>query len=124
MRYIVGLDFGTHQTKVCIEDTLNRHQFQYEFLEFPNVPMGSEATLFPSIVQINKDETVSYGFINPTLAKVIANEDCLPPVLKEIPEPMYESLPIEPKYKSLSPKPKSKHHGPFAVLAYLLPKSE
>ncbi len=57
-RYYVGLDFGTHQTKVCIRDT-SKNPEVFSFLEFNN---GS--VLCPSLVQINKDSCVSYGQID------------------------------------------------------------
>lgn len=56
MNLTVGLDFGTHQTKVCIEDATNPAQKIYEFFEFKN-PFGKASVLFPSIVQINEDDT-------------------------------------------------------------------
>ena len=66
MSFTVGLDFGTHQTKVCIEDATNPAQKTYEFVEFNN-PFGNPTLLFPSIVQINEDDTLSYGFVNDDL---------------------------------------------------------
>ena len=54
MSYTVGLDFGTHQTKVCIEDASNPAQKIYEFFEFEDLN-GNKSVLFPSIVQINND---------------------------------------------------------------------
>ena len=66
MCYTVGLDFGTHQTKVCIEDASNPSQKNYEFVEFTDLT-GKSTVLFPSIVQIHQDNTVSYGFIKENL---------------------------------------------------------
>lgn len=124
-KYIVGLDFGTHQSKICIENSSNRMQLTYEFLEFPGAPRGKEKTLFPSVVQINRDGTVSYGFVNPADAMVIAKEGSAPPPEKEVvPEPDYQPLPSEPRYDPLPPQPESKYKGYFAVLAKLLPESE
>lgn len=63
----VGLDFGTHQTKICIEDAGVANQKTYRFFEFE---LNSEKSFFlPSIVQINNDNTISYG--------VIDNSKCL-----------------------------------------------
>lgn len=122
--YIVGLDFGTHQTKVCIEDSTNRLQIKYEFLEFPNVPKGKQATLFPSIVQINRDNTVSYGWVDKKSAQVVQKAGSNPPQKKNIPEPEYEDIPSEPKYEKLPEKPEQNHKGYLAVLANLLPESQ
>ena len=30
----IGLDFGTHQTKVCIEDSTDPRNITYKFLKF------------------------------------------------------------------------------------------
>jgi hypothetical protein len=57
-RYYVGLDFGTHQTKVCIRDT-SKNPEVFSFLEFDN-----KSVLCPSLIQINKDSRVSYGQID------------------------------------------------------------
>lgn len=59
-RYSVGLDFGTHQSKICIQD-LGVQPHRYKFLEFKKLN-GEQTVLFPSLVQINSDDTVSYGF--------------------------------------------------------------
>lgn len=63
MSYTVGFDLGTHQTKICIQDNTNAAEKIYEFLEFKK-PDGTSSVLFPSIVQINTDDTVSYGFVD------------------------------------------------------------
>lgn len=123
-RYIVGLDFGTHQSKACIEDSANPMQITYEFLEFPNTPKGKEKILFPSVVQINQDGKVSYGFVNPSEAMAVAKEGSNPPVKETVQEPSYQQLPSEPTYESLPPQPESKHKGYLAILAKLLPESE
>jgi len=122
-RYNVGIDFGTHQTKICIEDSLNKRVPVYEFLEFHN-SYGASSVLFPSIIQINKDDSISYGFVDPTQAKILSKDGCEPPKRREVAEPTYISLPVEPKYDSIPKKPESKHNSPFAALAFLLPKSE
>lgn len=68
----VGLDFGTHQTKICIEDSTNPNQKTYEFFEFKNVDL--QTYFLPSVVQINTDNTVSYGFIDEERCKVKTSE--------------------------------------------------
>ncbi len=123
MRYNVGIDFGTHQTKVCIEDALNKRVPVYEFLEYSK-PNGTKTVLLPSIVQINKDHTVSYGFADPADALIIVNDGNTPPEKEVIPEPQYRPIPSEPKYESLPKRPESQNTGYLAVLEKLLPISE
>ena len=103
MSYTVGLDFGTHQTKVCIEDASNPAQKNYEFVEFSDLS-GKPTVLFPSIVQINQDNTVSYGFINEKLCKT-ASADIPEPVLA-LPEKPLLLLPEKPKLLPDPLKPK------------------
>ncbi|MBR5781260.1 MAG: hypothetical protein IKY27_04675 [Bacteroidales bacterium] len=97
MSITVGLDFGTHQTKVCIENNDNPINVYYEFLSFDDLN-GNISYCLPSIIQINKDHTLSYGFCN--------EENCLydhdivdvkePEYLKE-PELKYPDKPTKPK---------------------------
>ncbi|WMI70081.1 hypothetical protein [Mangrovimonas sp. YM274] len=91
MSYTVGLDFGTHQTKLCIEDASNPVQKRYEFVEHQN-RHGITTVLLPSIVQINQDDTVSYGFVDPDRCKT------------EIPKPVKEVL-MQPNLSKTPPKP-------------------
>lgn len=106
MGITVGLDFGTHQTKVCIEDGSNPTQKTYEFLEFQD-SSGEKSVLFPSIVQINDDETISYGFVDVKRCKVSVAQESTKPELKVLPEPILD-LPQEPKEPSSKKKPKMK----------------
>lgn len=53
MAITIGLDFGTHQTKICIENSDSPLHKTYEFFEWDK---GVYA--FPSIIQINKDHTL------------------------------------------------------------------
>ena len=57
----VGLDFGTHQTKVCIEDK-NGVEINYTFMEFIDAYQRPYYTL-PSIIGIGKDMKLTYGFL-------------------------------------------------------------
>ena len=57
----VGLDFGTHQTKVCIEDK-DGVELNYTFLTFRDTNNSPYYTL-PSIIGVNNDETLLYGFL-------------------------------------------------------------
>lgn len=90
-RYYVGLDFGTHQTKVCVKDTKINSQ-PYRFIEFQNME-GKEELMVPSVVQLNKDGSVSYGFVcNPIL-----NNNSLLKFNKE--QPLL-AFPVRPIYQT------------------------
>lgn len=99
MSFTVGLDFGTHQTKVCIEDATNPAQKLYEFFEFKN-SNGKTTVFFPTVVQINNDDTISYGFLDNTKCKMIDIETTDKPILELLPEPTLKLLekPLKPKY--------------------------
>lgn len=102
MSYTIGLDFGTHQTKICVEDASNPAQKIYEFIEFKNLK-GKSDYFFPSIVQINNDDTVSYGFVEEKRVKNTGFKQGEKPIL---------TLPTKPnleQYKYKYPeKPKKK----------------
>lgn len=59
MAITVGLDFGTHQTKVCIENSDDPYHRTYEFFDW-----GEGLYALPSVIQINKDRTLSFGKVN------------------------------------------------------------
>ena len=61
----IGLDFGTHQTKICIQKTPDEGHGEpsYEFFSFEDLE-GVKSYFLPSIVQINQDDTLSYGFVD------------------------------------------------------------
>ena len=67
-RITVGLDFGTHQTKICIENKSDARNPIYSFFAFSDLD-GNKSVILPSIVQINKDNTLSYGFVDKSKAK-------------------------------------------------------
>ena len=67
-RITVGLDFGTHQTKICIENKSDAKNPIYSFFAFNDMD-GNKNVILPSIVQINKDNTLSYGFVDKNNAK-------------------------------------------------------
>lgn len=69
MALTVGLDFGTHQTKVCIEDRSDKLHPVYRFFEFADLN-GLKQVILPSVVQINSDDTLSYGFVDESKAKI------------------------------------------------------
>jgi hypothetical protein len=107
----VGLDFGTHQTKICIEDATNPNQKTYEFFKF--LDNGKSTFFLPSVVQINDNGTISYGTVDEKKCKKITTgfvTDCIldlhPPILSEIPEPIFNDLPKKPIKYSYPEKPK------------------
>ncbi len=80
----IGLDFGTHQTKICvcrIPDE-GHGQPEYEFFKFTD-QKGEEQYFIPSVVQINKDDTLSYGYVDPREEKAGVPM----PIMEYIPEP-------------------------------------
>lgn len=58
----VGLDFGTHQTKLCVERKEGA-ELGYSFFKFPDTGMSLKFTL-PSIIQINSNGLLEYGYVN------------------------------------------------------------
>ena len=70
----IGLDFGTHQTKICIQRTPDEgHGIpEYEFFKFTD-NNGEEQFFLPSVIQINKDDTLSYGYVDPEQEKESEN---------------------------------------------------
>lgn len=66
----VGLDFGTHQTKICIQSTPDEGHGEpnYEFFKFMDLN-GDNQYFLPSTIQINKDDTLSYGYVDPKTEK-------------------------------------------------------
>lgn len=77
MSYTIGFDFGTHQTKICIEDSSNPFEKMYEFIAFEKLDRTT-TVLFPSIVQINNDDTLSYGFVDDDKCKMFRHMDKKP----------------------------------------------
>ncbi len=61
----IGLDFGTHQTKICVKRTPDEGHGEpnYEFFKFKDLEDNSHYFL-PSVIQINDDDTLSYGFVD------------------------------------------------------------
>ena len=66
----IGLDFGTHQTKICVQTTPDEGHGQpiYEFFTFKDLD-GKEQYFLPSLIQVNKDDTISYGFVDSSKEK-------------------------------------------------------
>lgn len=81
----VGLDFGTHQTKICIQRIPDEGHGEpsYEFFSFED--LNGECSYFlPSLIQINEDDTLSYGFVDKAIEKSAGEEPILQ--LLEVPE--------------------------------------
>ncbi|MGN0050000.1 MAG: hypothetical protein ACI37N_02285 [Prevotella sp.] len=57
----VGLDFGTHQSKICIESKLGV-ELSYNFFKFADEKGRMNYTL-PSIIRVEKDNKLSYGYL-------------------------------------------------------------
>lgn len=57
----VGLDFGTHQTKVCIEDR-EGVELNYKFMRFEDTYHRPTFTL-PSVIGVGKDGLLTYGYL-------------------------------------------------------------
>lgn len=105
MAITIGLDFGTHQTKICIENSDSPLHKTYEFYEWEN---GVYA--FPSIIQINKDHTVRYGSIDLDSCLVARKK-------KEVSKPLAVILPQKPKKPDIL-KPQKPKFAPIPILAY------
>jgi len=94
----IGLDFGTHQTKVCIVDSSDRRNRRYLFHPFFDL-QGIERLTIPSLVQINDDNTLSYGYVDARRAKMVRPTDTKL-IPKKPQEPVYRS------YQEFPPIPK------------------
>ena len=57
----VGLDFGTHQTKICIERK-EGVELEYSFVKFNDSKGGLKYTL-PTVIGIDEDTRLTYGFL-------------------------------------------------------------
>lgn len=65
----IGFDFGTHQTKICIEEKEGAN-ISYHFFPFADTK-GKESFLLPSVVRINPNNTLSYGFIDDQSGEIV-----------------------------------------------------
>ena len=84
----IGLDFGTHQTKVCIVDYSDKRNRRYIFYRFKDLH-GKERLTLPSVVQVNKDGTLSYGYTDERNALMV--ESSIPDNAPRKPkEPQFE----------------------------------
>ena len=80
----IGLDFGTHQTKICVRRTPDegRGEPNYEFFKFTDL-QGNKQYFLPSVIQINDDDTLSYGYVNSSRMKAEPDEPIKQAVLLE-----------------------------------------
>ena len=106
MDITLGLDFGTHQSKLCMSYMPNNETI-YEFVEF-NLADGSKSVLFPSLIQINKDNTIRIGSVDYGSCASRPVPPPEKPVLPPKPEIVFpeepdQTLPPEPKRED--PKP-------------------
>ena len=60
----VGLDFRTHQTKICIERK-EGVELEYSFVKFNDSKGGLKYTL-PTVIGIDEDTRLTYGFLHHT----------------------------------------------------------
>lgn len=111
----IGLDFGTHQSKICIEDTADPRNRIYSFFKFSR-PDGGKTFFLPSVVQINKDNTISYGFVDESKAQILGqkhsfdepvfNKPQEPEYLKNLKQPLVSRIPSEEEYLATLSKKK------------------
>lgn len=97
MATVVGFDFGTHQTKVCIANNDDPRNVTYDFLSFHNDVVSDDSCVFPSFVQINDDNTLSYGWANDSRCLKKANPalaPARPPI--EVKKPAAPVMPFRP----------------------------
>ena len=105
-RITVGLDFGTHQTKVCIENKADVNNPEYSFFPFKDLE-GNDNYILPSIVQINSDNTLSYGFVDEKRAKygkkfIIGRRPKFPQKIS-VPTEDLEPMPTKPAILNSAP---------------------
>lgn len=107
-RLTVGLDFGTHQTKLCIEDKADVNNPIYSFFAFEDLEWKKNIIL-PSIIQINKDNTLSYGFVDKEKCKYGKKFfiGCTPKFPQRIDVPEEPTLPEPPMPAILLQNPSS-----------------
>ncbi len=104
-QYVIGLDFGTYQTKVCINH-LDKVPSLHEFFEFKNTK--NEGLFLPSKVFLLDDNTFRYGIytgdnIHQTYNyfKIASAEDPIFHLLSEYRKPIYN---IENNFGEFAPE--------------------
>ena len=106
MDITLGLDFGTHQSKLCMSYMPNNETI-YEFVEF-DMPDGEKSVLFPSVIQINKDNTIRIGSVD---YDSCASRPIPPPRKPELPKRPDIVFPEEPD-QALPPEPTLEEPAP------------
>ena len=99
MDITLGLDFGTHQSKLCMSYMPNNETI-YEFVEFP-LSDGTKSVLIPSLIQINKDDTIRIGSVDRATCAMRP----VPPPEKPVFPPRPETVFPEEPDRTLPPKP-------------------
>lgn len=100
MDITLGLDFGTHQSKLCMSYMPNNETI-YEFVEF-TLADGTKSVLFPSVIQINNDDTIRFGSVD---YDTCATRTIAPPEKPVLPPRPDIVFPEEPD-PTLPPKPR------------------
>lgn len=74
-RIKIGLDFGTHQSKICVQRIPDEGHGEpnYEFFQFTDL-QGNKQFFLPSVIQINEDDTLSYGYVDTKRMKAASAE--------------------------------------------------
>lgn len=106
MDITLGLDFGTHQSKLCMSYMPNNETI-YEFVEF-TLADSSKSVLLPSLIQINKDDTIRIGSVD---YATCATRPIAPPEKPELPPRPDIVFPEEPD-STLPPEPKREEPKP------------
>lgn len=107
MDITLGLDFGTHQSKLCMSYMPN-NETVYEFVEF-TLADGTKSVLFPSLIQINSDNTLRFGS---TDYATCATRPIPPPDKPKLPPRPIIVFPEEPD-QTLPPEPKKEAPAPI-----------
>jgi len=103
--YIIGIDFGTYQTKVCV-NYLDSNPQQHEFFQFNNE--GEDSYFIPSKVYLLKDGKFRYGSYHNTdidkifnYFKIASAEDERFRIVSDIENSMYNP---DKNFKQLTPE--------------------
>ena len=116
-RIKIGLDFGTHQSKICVQRIPDEGHGEpnYEFFQFDDLN-GNKQYFLPSVIQINKDDTLSYGYVDCSKMKSGPEEPIKQTVILE------DEFEIADKAKQLYDKYASSENSPedMNILADML----
>lgn len=117
--YKLGLDFGTHQSKVCLEDSSDRRNKSYFFHRFID-DRGNEQFTLPSVVMVKKDRTLAYGCVD----EKEALNACILPATEEPSKPklLLWSYPTKPVLPVLPEQVEQPQPPDFDVIKTERPK--